>query len=895
MRFEFGDCRLDTDRYELHRAGVGQPVEPQVFDVLVVLLREHGRMVSKERLMDAVWGSRFISESALTSRIKDARRAIGDDGREQRLIRTVHGRGYQFVGDVVVAEGAPSDRPALGFRLDATDLLERDEQLATLAAAYDAAAGGRGSVVLVGGEPGIGKTALVTSFAAGMEGGRVLWGACDDLLTPKPLGPLRDIAGDFTNSLERMIAEGAAPHELHGRLLAELSAPPAPTVLVIEDVHWADDATLDALSVVGRRIVMLPAVLVLTFRAGEVADGHPLYAALAAVRTATTRDIQLGPLSRAAVETLAGDRTDTVYAASGGTPFYVTELLATEADVVPPSVVHAVLGRAARLDDGARRLVELVSMIPTRTSTRVLDVVMPTWTREAEEPERRHLLQVAPDYVRFRHELSRHAILANVPGARRRRLHAEILEALLKLGADPADVVHHAEASGALDIAADHALVAARRAAAVGSHREAYSQFVRAARFVDRLSLTSQAGLFEELAMMAYMVVRMPEAFEALDRAIGIYQALGDREAVGRCTRVRSRFHWYAGAGDESMADARAAVAILEPLGETVELARAYSGLSQLAMLASRDAEALSWGERAATLATRLGDDRTRAHALVNIGTVRVQSDVDDTATLEEAHRLADATGDRHEAVRALLNVGYTAMTWLRPDVASQFADRAIAYASEYQVDTLLSYLNSMTAWLAARRGELGTADRIARAEVATGGMGQLLAQIVLAELAVRRGDPDAPERLAELAAQADRTGELQRIAPVLALEVEWSLTTGAPLPVERFARAIELAESAAAWGNAWSGAELAGWATVAGIDVSVRDVPVPRVYGAMVRRDWRAAADLYGAAGWAYDRALMLSLLDDETALTEALETARDLGTRPLLERVIARKRDGG
>ena len=97
MIFVFGDCELDLDRFELRRGGQPRPVEPQVFDLLAVLIRERHRVVPKEELLDIVWGNRFVSESALTSRVKAARQAIGDDGRNQRLIRTAHGRGYQFV------------------------------------------------------------------------------------------------------------------------------------------------------------------------------------------------------------------------------------------------------------------------------------------------------------------------------------------------------------------------------------------------------------------------------------------------------------------------------------------------------------------------------------------------------------------------------------------------------------------------------------------------------------------------------------------------------------------------------------------------------------------------------------------------------------------------------
>src|SRR5215813_7345655 len=92
----FGDCELSLERRELRRADTVVEIEPQVFDVLDYLLRHRDRVVSKTELLDEIWGDRFVSESALTSRIKSARRAIGDTGREQRMIKTIHGRGYRF-------------------------------------------------------------------------------------------------------------------------------------------------------------------------------------------------------------------------------------------------------------------------------------------------------------------------------------------------------------------------------------------------------------------------------------------------------------------------------------------------------------------------------------------------------------------------------------------------------------------------------------------------------------------------------------------------------------------------------------------------------------------------------------------------------------------------------
>jgi len=111
--YAFDDCELDLDRFELRRGGRPRPIEPQVFDVLAVLIRERRRVVPKDELLDTIWGDRFVSESALTSRVKAARQAIGDDGHAQRVIRTVHGRGYQFIAPVTEMSSVTTIEPAI--------------------------------------------------------------------------------------------------------------------------------------------------------------------------------------------------------------------------------------------------------------------------------------------------------------------------------------------------------------------------------------------------------------------------------------------------------------------------------------------------------------------------------------------------------------------------------------------------------------------------------------------------------------------------------------------------------------------------------------------------------------------------------------------------------------
>jgi predicted ATPase/DNA-binding CsgD family transcriptional regulator len=772
------------------------------------------------------------------------------------------------------------------------ELLEREGALAALTGARDAAPRGEGRVVVVTGEPGIGKTSLVTRFVADLAAdARVLLGTCDDLLIPRPLGPIHDLAGTLSPALEEALAADASPHEIHRLLLAELALPPQPTVLVLEDVHWADEATLDVITLLARRIGSLPVLLLLTCRDGEAPPGHPVYAAV----SASSAVLELEPLSAVAVASLSGEGADDVYAATGGNPFYVTELLAARtAEELPRSIANAVRGRVSRLSDDERRLVELVSVVPNRVPTTVLDAVLPDWPAAAEEPERRALLEVHPRYVRFRHELARNAIRSGIPIAARRRLHAEILAPLLAAEADPADIVHHAEAAGAEDVVAEYALVAARRAAALDSNREAYSHYRRASVFLDRLSAPERAAAFEELATAAYAVYRLEDAFQAIEHSIAEWTALGDGAAVGRCTQILSRFYWHAGDGDAARAKALEAIEILEPLGESVELARAYSGLSQLKNLAEYNDQALVWGERALELASKLGDERTRAHVLVNIASVRLDVDHRQVAPLLEAHAFADEVGEKHEATRALGNLGYALMSWAQPEPAVRYARQALAYAEQNEVYNLASYIAVTLAWLQLRAGEWDEAERVTRAELEKSvSVAQLVAKTVLAELAVRRGDPDAAERLADLAAQAVRASEPQRLAPLVELETEWALTTGVAMPFERLEALLDATRSPGTL-IGWGAVRVAASAAVAGIPVEL-DPPRSAPHAAMLRRDWLGAANAFGAVGWSYDRALMLSLVDDEDSLHEAIGIARSLGADPLTHRVAERMRELG
>lgn len=779
------------------------------------------------------------------------------------------------------------------------DLVERTAALDALEAALGAAAAGRGSVVLVTGEAGIGKTALVTHFAARhQDDARVLIGLCDDLATPRPLGPFRDLAdhlsGEAAEALRREAAAGGV--SVHRALLDDLRRGRSPTVLVLEDVHWADQATIDALTVLGRRLADMPVLLVLTLRMGDVDPGHPLWSAVDALQRASTTTVDLAPLSRAAVAALAGPDADRIYGLSNGNPFFVVELMASGDGPPPPSLANAVLSRVARLPDASRRLLELVSLAPTRMPTRLLDVLEPDWATAAEPAERRQLLTSSPEHVCFRHGLTRSAVLSSVPPGRRRQLHRTLLGALQEVGAEPAELVHHAEAAGVPEVVAEHALPAARQARALESHREALAHFRRAARYSDRLTPADRARLWEELAETAHLVGYGDEAVRAADEAIGLAEAAGDDEARARRTRLRARLHWFAGDGESAWRDACAALRAAVRSRSSTETAHGYVACAELAMLAGRAEDALRWGARALELGA--DEDAVLARALTAVGATRMQLDPSDTGMLHAALDADRRTGELHHAVLSYTALTFCSLSWVQPERALRYLEDGLVHAREHQVDTMVGYLEAVRAWLLLRQGAEEEAIGLARAVLARAAAPEsavagLVARTVLAERAVRRGEDDADSRLAAVAADADRTGELKRIVPVLELQMERALTCGDPLPAGRLPTIAGMVGRQPLRCGA-AGARVAAWATVcgAGHDFQGR---APAPHAAMLERDWRGAADAFGAVGWQHDRALLLSLSDSEESWAEALEIARASGARPLEEHLCRRMRDAG
>jgi DNA-binding CsgD family transcriptional regulator len=784
-----------------------------------------------------------------------------------------------------------------GATIGTVELLERSDALDALGGHLAAVREqGRGRLVLVAGEAGIGKTALVRAFCVRARPSRVLWGACDALFTPRPLGPFVDIADDVGGELSAVVAEGAAAGALLGALTRSLRGRP-PDVVVLEDLHWADEATLDVLRLLARRIESLPALVLATYRDDEIDPRHPLRIVLGELPTGSAARLALAPLSEQGVAELAGsvgvDHIE-LHRRTAGNPFYVTEVLAAADAEIPETVRDAVLARAARLDEPARALLDAVAIAPMRAELWLLSALADGELDPLDRCLASGVLRAERDAVRFRHEIARVAVEEALAPHRRLALHRKALAALAA-GArpDPARLAHHAEAAGDADAVQRYAPAAGERAAMLGSHREAAAQFARALRHGGGLPSDRRAELLERRSYECYLTHDIRGAVQARQRALDEHRAAGDTRRQGDAHRWLSRLAWFEGSA-RAEEEARRAVELLEPLAPGRELAMAYSNMSQLRMLASDQPGATAWGERAIELAERLDETEIVVHALNNVGAAELEQEMPDgISKLERSLALALDAGLQEHVARAYTNLGTGSVAIRAYAVGDRHLEGGIAYCAEHDLTLWVDY---MLGWRA--RSELDQAHWDAAAATATGVLAghdvpaptRITPLTVLGRLRARRGDPDPWTPLDEALELARGTGELQRLAPVAAARAEARWLAGEDEAIAAETEAALALEQT----HRWAGGELYAWRQRAGLVDAFEPDAVAEPFRLELAGDWTAAAERWTAIGCPYEAALALGHADD-AAQRRGLAELQRLGAHAAGRRIARALRERG
>ena len=743
------------------------------------------------------------------------------------------------------------------------ELLEREWAVRAALTAVDA---DHGSVVLLTGEAGIGKTSVVREVAGRLgPATRVLRGACDDMLAPPPLQPLRDAVRGTDGPLARALAGGL---DLYEPVIQEFGGS-TPTVLVIEDVHWADDATLDLLRYLARRVDQLRLVVILTYRDDEIDARHPLRVLLGALTDVTVHRVVLRPLSEDAVRSMAvdaGREADELYRLTNGNPFYLTEALAGPADAVPATVVDATLARLHTLDQESVGVVELLSVIPRPLGLKYAEVVVEGRIDALTRAERRGILEARTGAVAFRHELARRAIEQALPVIRRRALNARIVELILGTNHERLlyPLVHHAVRAGDADTIVAYAPRAARDATAAGSHRQALAHYEAVIPYVGRLPIAEQAEVLAGFAWELHIAHRFPEAVARCAEAVDLYEQLGDVVPLTETLLQQSRHCYLAGATDAALAAVDRAFEVAQGNDEVWPAAVAYRGM--MMVLTGSPAAAAPELAQARTLALSTG--RTDLAALCLNYTGLAWCDLGRPGGLE-ALRIsivaALATSDYEAVARGYTNLVemlYRARRW---DELDATITEGLEFTQERGFGSHTYNLETHRALLMMRRGDLAGAEQHLRWLIDTvdePGMLSVLSASSLGRVLARRGNEEARGLLTDAWQRARAQRSVLGLAYTATSYAEWAWLNDCPEIADEIRDDLDghtLDEPAFR--------ELARYLTLA--DAS-------RTGGCIEDRGLESWEDT------PYERALVLAMSASREATLEGLQILLELGAAP-------------
>jgi DNA-binding CsgD family transcriptional regulator/tetratricopeptide (TPR) repeat protein len=779
------------------------------------------------------------------------------------------------------------------------ELLEREHCLLELTSWLGHAAQNSGCIALVGGEAGIGKSALLKQWSKQQHAVRVLWGACDPLFTPRPLGPLHDIAEQTHGSLLEVVSSAASPNAIFTATLNELGR--ERTLVVFEDMHWADEATLDLFNYLGKRIQRTRSMLAISYRDDELGSRHPLRLVIGGLPRESTHRMSLAPLSEAAVTQLAaqsGLSARDLHGITGGNPFFVTEVLAGAASGgVPATVRDAALARVGRLSAAARDLAELICVVPGRTESWLLAQAASPDESAVDECLSIGMVRSDDGALAFRHELARRALEDSLSQPRRQHLHGKVLAVLaVRSDTSPARLAHHADGARDQQKVLHFAPLAAKEAAAVGAHREAAAHYQVAVRYAADLPPVERARIQELLAYECYLTGEYQRALGAQRAALEVWRTQRQPLKEGDALRWLSRLSWLAGDGAEATRHCIDAVRLLESLPPSRELAMAYCNRAGLALEAHEAESAIESAHRAIALGEASANNEILCDALNVLGTMRlIIGDTLGWTDLNRSLQLALADRLQEQVASVYSNLAAMAVSRRQYEQAAAYLGAGIAYCDERDLDFCLPY---MLAYSARMKFELGDWDGASRDVEAvlqhprTTPITRIPALRTLAHLRVRRGDPDAAGPIAEARTLAGPAPELQRagMLAVVCAEAAWLA-----LDPTGVVREIEpVYELARVRRDPRMNGELAAWLWRSGSLVQ-RPGDVAEPYASEIAGDWRGASSAWRTLGCPYEHASLLAWHGTELEKREALRIFEHLGAAPAAQSLRRQMRAQG
>lgn len=686
-----------------------------------------------------------------------------------------------------------------------SELAERTEYFEQLTGLYRNAEAGEGHTVFLMGEAGIGKTSVVNTFLKGIpETTSILVGGCDPLSTPRPLGPLYDIATQVSPGFQSVLKNEKQRHLIFSSLLEELSL--RNVVIVFEDIHWADEATIDLIKFLSRRIHRFRCLFILTYRDDEIHARHALKNIFGELVPHTFTKIQLQRLSQKAVYELAkksGNRSgNELYELTGGNPFYVTEILANISSNIPDRVKDSILTTFNSKDENVRSFLEFLSILPARIEQEMIDRLEEEFPDAADTCLSSGIVVFRQVHYSFKHELFRITIEESLSQTHKRQLHKKVLALIAEdrfSSISLSQIVHHAQYADERKIVLETAPRTAEEASAVGAHIEASKLYAIAIRFAEREAAATKVKLYERHAYECYLTNQIPLAIKSQQKVLELWRALKSNLNEGDALRFLSRLWWYGGNRANAVLFADEAIQILENGFPTRERTMAYSNLSQLHMLADNKVNALLWGHRAVELATRMNDKEIICHGLNNIGSVLMRfsdSEKEGEDILRQSLKIALDESFHEHVARGYTNLSFCLVLSRRYREAEAVFAEGIRYCEDRDLSSWVYYMQSERIKLLLDTGKWDEAETGSLALIDYENhpaMMKIAALTVLARIRTRKGDFDKARKLvAEARSLASLTGESQRIVQVLVAQLELCWIANDPLPEDEISNALD-------------------------------------------------------------------------------------------------------
>jgi DNA-binding CsgD family transcriptional regulator/tetratricopeptide (TPR) repeat protein len=720
-----------------------------------------------------------------------------------------------------------SERVTTASRL----LVERGEQLDIMSVA---AARPQGSLLLLSGEAGHGKTTLINAFLGRLDHRHtVLTGACDPVSVPTPFAPLYEMLDSLPPKLADDVRKGERRHSIYADLLALMEQ--QPTVMVVEDLHWADEATLGMIRYIGRRLERTRSLMVASYRPEEVDASNPLLVALADLGTVAT-NVQVAPLTVDGVRQMAeGAEVDPelIHATTLGNPFFVEEILANPGEALPTSIEAAVMAGVGKLPTGSLDLLEMVALSPEGLDIVIAERHSPEAVGNIDAACRRRLLVEEEGHLRCRHDLIRLTVDASIPPARRRRIHLRLLEALEKAPRNRRDVArlaHHSVHAGEAAKAIEYSLAAAAIAEADGANRQARLHYESALAFEDAMDRDTLDSTLLAAANVHCATNHLQDAAETARQRLAFSTDDSDRGVrLAWSSFFASRW------GNVSVARADATAA-LELLGESGPLEARAQALSVLATIAVWEADWVEAGSRARQamqIADQLDSPMVRAQAVLILGRSGFQmGDPKWASHLRRASELALQSGSLETVCSAMNSLAFLAMWGLDIARAVETFDSGIEFASANEMDAWYVAMAASKAGCDLTQGRWDEAqDALGRARGwPTCDSTDCETALLLASLASRRGHEDAEPAVRRGLERCDRVGTYWErvLAACVALEAAWLGALDMEAAAERYETTLAEARRC---GDDNAVERLQLWAHLSGLYQGPDPTPEPDVW----------------------------------------------------------------